>query len=472
MPSPLNIFISYGRKDARELAFRLRDDLQNLGHSVWLDVEEIAGGASWSEEIEQAIEHCHVGLALLSKHAYDSRWCRAEQMRVIRKGKRLIPIRVQRDAERPLHLEHINYLDFSDLERYDDMFRDLITDITAGQAFRIPGDIVEEATTKSPFKPSKRRIASQHGEKRNAPAFRRQLARLRREDWLDTRYWWPYFLFYFTSVQDVIAILEQEELHSKVDQGGTFNVRWDKFVRLDFRPRTPALFRNEGIRPRSHHADERYAPIPVYLLFDMEAVICHPDSRFSDGNPEKTKKTFKTPGHFQEMPFDQIYHDSWFMPDEREEVMKCREAQVVIPDKLGLESLQFIWLRSAAEYETLRQLLPDELWHKWHTKITCRQDYHLFNHKWAYIEEVSLEPGAMQFRFHLPEQAPDTGVFTIRITVETEQGQHYQWEQADWIVEDMLYFALPEPLEQYSVEVTLDNDLAYAGQFTGQTALF
>lgn len=471
MPTPLNIFISYGRKDAKELAFRLRDDLQNLGHSVWLDVEEITGGASWSEEIERAIEHCNVALALLSKHAYDSRWCRAEQMRVIRKGKRLIPIRVQQDAERPLHLEHINYLDFSDMDKYDAMFRDLITDITAGQAFRVPGDVSPDEATKSPFKPSKRRAASHHGEKRNAPAFRRELARLRREDWLDTRYWWPYFLFYFASIQEIVSILTQDELLSKVDQGGAFNVRWDKFVRLDFRPRTPALFRNEGIRPRSHHADDRYAPIPVYLLFDMEAVICHPESRFSDGNPEQTKKTFKTPGHFQEMPFDQIYHDSWFMPDEREEVMKCREAQVVIPDKLGLESLQFIWLRSSAEYETLRQLLPDDIWSKWRSKITCRQDYHLYNHKWAYVEEASLQSDTIQFRFHLPEQSPDTGIFSITVKVEAENGKRYQWHQADWMVEDILIISLPEVLEQYKVELTLDNDLAYCGQFTNTAQL-
>ena len=66
MPSTAtNIFISYGRKDARELAIRLRDDLMAVGYSVWLDLDEIPGGADWSQQMEKAIEHRHSMLALL-----------------------------------------------------------------------------------------------------------------------------------------------------------------------------------------------------------------------------------------------------------------------------------------------------------------------------------------------------------------------------------------------------------------------
>ena len=90
----LRIFISYAREDGRELAIRLRDDLTSSGYSVWLDVSEIAGGASWSQEIEEAIEGCDIALALLSHASYNSPYCRAEQMRAIRKGKRLIPVNV------------------------------------------------------------------------------------------------------------------------------------------------------------------------------------------------------------------------------------------------------------------------------------------------------------------------------------------------------------------------------------------
>ncbi|MCA9912697.1 MAG: toll/interleukin-1 receptor domain-containing protein, partial [Anaerolineae bacterium] len=70
-----NIFISYSRKDSKELALRLRDDLQATGFSVWLDLSEISGGSTWTRDIQNAIEHCHVALLLLSPGERDSHWC-------------------------------------------------------------------------------------------------------------------------------------------------------------------------------------------------------------------------------------------------------------------------------------------------------------------------------------------------------------------------------------------------------------
>ncbi|MBE2268204.1 MAG: toll/interleukin-1 receptor domain-containing protein, partial [Anaerolinea sp.] len=115
---PDRIFISYARRDARTLALRLQADLIGAGYDVWLDTSEIDGGASWSREIEDAIESCDCGLALLSHGAFESEICRAEQLRLLRKRKRVIPLLVQVDAERPLHLEALNYRNFSDDAQY------------------------------------------------------------------------------------------------------------------------------------------------------------------------------------------------------------------------------------------------------------------------------------------------------------------------------------------------------------------
>src|SRR5436190_1432844 len=101
MSSLINIFISYGRADSKAMAIRMRDDLRAVGYSVWYDQKEITGGSDWSQEIEDAIEQCHVMLALLSPASYNSQWCRAEQLRAIRKGKRLIPLRVVAGTDVP-----------------------------------------------------------------------------------------------------------------------------------------------------------------------------------------------------------------------------------------------------------------------------------------------------------------------------------------------------------------------------------
>ena len=459
-----NIFISYGRADARDLAIRLRDNLQEVGYSVWLDLNEIPGGANWSHDIEEAIEYCHVMLAIMTPHSYNSQWCRAEQLRAIRKGKHIIPMLAIPGSEVPLHLEHMNYLDFTDVSRYDEMFRDLLSDITAGGAFRQPGTDVSTDKS-SPFKKARQRPRSGfRNEKRTAPAFRRYLKQLRQEDWLGARFWWPYFVFYFTDIHHAVDILTAEELVSPFRQGANLNSRFDKHVRLYFRPRTPDLFRAEGFRPSTQVVADNYAPIPVYLLFDLEAIITQPETRFAEGDPDKVKKTYKTAAYFRDMPFEQIYHDSWFMPDERDEIMRCREAQVLVPDRIGLESLQLIWMRSPAEYETLHHIMPPELWYKWHDKITARADYHLFNNKRIYVQEAALESEQVRFRFNPCQNPSDCGPFYALLVVEYVDGERFEWQDEAFMPEQDMVVQLPRPIP-YTVQLVLDGDVAYAGSY-------
>ena len=476
MATLTKVFISYGRSDGREFAIRLRDDLIALDFSVWLDLEEIQGGATWSTDIEDAIDHCDVGIALMTHSSFSSKWCRAEQLRLQRKGKRIIPLLLQDDAEIPLTLEHLNYLNFSDISRYDEMFRDLLSDISAGQAFRSrtpTGSLSPETIDKSPFKPSKRSSGSRTytDEKRNASAFRREIAKLRSENWLGARYWWTYFLFYFTDIHQVVQMLEDETILSPHEAGQDFHSRWDKFVRLYFRPRTPGLFRSEGFRP-TERTHDNYCPIPVYLLFDFEAVICHPDSRFSEGDPTRTKKTYKTPSYFRDLPFDLIYHDSWFMPDERDEIMRSREAQVIVPDQMGLESLQFIWVRSTAEYETLQSLMRGDVWRKWRDKITTRTDFQLFNQKWVYVDDVHMSESEIRFRFNPCTKSEDAGPYHLQLTIMKEESIVYQWDNDSFKFDSNdLMLMLPEAQREYHVTLQIDGELAYSGSHQPQLIL-
>jgi WD40 repeat protein len=128
------IFVSYARRDAAELALRLQKDLTAKGFEVWLDTQRIAGGASWTVEIEEAIERAQVVLALLTQGSYASDICRAEQLRSLRKGKRVIPVLAGSGADVPLHLETKNYRDFSGAKPYAAQLRILLEDIRTGKA--------------------------------------------------------------------------------------------------------------------------------------------------------------------------------------------------------------------------------------------------------------------------------------------------------------------------------------------------
>jgi WD40 repeat protein len=124
-----NVFISYAHKDGSQLAERLRRDIDREGCEVWVDTTRLNGGASWTSEIERALDGSDVVLALLSRGSFTSDICRAEQLRSLRKGKCVIPVLVQAEADRPLHLESRNYRDFSNELTYHEQFPKLLEDI-------------------------------------------------------------------------------------------------------------------------------------------------------------------------------------------------------------------------------------------------------------------------------------------------------------------------------------------------------
>ena len=127
------IFISYAHRDGAGLARRLQRSLEDEGFAAWLDKQRLQGGATWTTEIEQAIDKSRVLLALMSPGAYVSEICRAEQLRSLRKGKRLIPLLAKLGSDIPLHLEAKQYRDFSGSEPYGAQFKLLLEDIRLGR---------------------------------------------------------------------------------------------------------------------------------------------------------------------------------------------------------------------------------------------------------------------------------------------------------------------------------------------------
>jgi len=63
------LFLSYGRRDAAELANRLRADLEALGYEVWQDTNEIKVGQDWQAMIADGLRCTQIVVALLSPHS-------------------------------------------------------------------------------------------------------------------------------------------------------------------------------------------------------------------------------------------------------------------------------------------------------------------------------------------------------------------------------------------------------------------
>src|SRR5215471_19503298 len=84
--------ISYARKNGTPAAQRLSELLCEAGCEVWLDTTNIRGGASWSKEIEGALNNCDALVAVLTPASYVSEICRAEQIWALDKGKPVLPL--------------------------------------------------------------------------------------------------------------------------------------------------------------------------------------------------------------------------------------------------------------------------------------------------------------------------------------------------------------------------------------------
>src|SRR6266567_4528733 len=125
-PGHPRIFLSYARKDAASLALHLQKDLTAAGFDLWIDEQRVAGGASWTVEIEGEIERAQVVLALLTPGSYTSENCRAEQLRSLRTGKCVIPVLAGYGPEVvPIYFEVTNW------RKYPEQWRDLLADIRA-----------------------------------------------------------------------------------------------------------------------------------------------------------------------------------------------------------------------------------------------------------------------------------------------------------------------------------------------------
>jgi len=123
------IFISYAHRDGMALAERLSTALVANGYRTWLDRHRLTAGATWSMEIEQALDECDVVLALLSVGSLNSDICRAEQLRALRHGKRVIPIGWADGVDRPIFIETKQYVSFAPTRSYEDATRELIAAI-------------------------------------------------------------------------------------------------------------------------------------------------------------------------------------------------------------------------------------------------------------------------------------------------------------------------------------------------------
>ena len=104
-----DIFISHSNEDSDATDFIVAA-LRRAGYGVWVDFENVRGGAEWLCELEAGIERCEAVLLILSAASRQSRWVERECLYAYQLRKPVITALIA-DVLIPLHLINIQCCD-------------------------------------------------------------------------------------------------------------------------------------------------------------------------------------------------------------------------------------------------------------------------------------------------------------------------------------------------------------------------
>lgn len=131
------VFLSYGHRDAGDIAADLRAEIEAAGHSVWQDVDGIRVSQGWSNEIADAIRGSAVMVALLTPHSVRRAGDPAnpdgadsvciDEIEYAVDGARIpvVPVILQ-TCEAPFRIFRLQYLDFRSSRESDSRYRELV----------------------------------------------------------------------------------------------------------------------------------------------------------------------------------------------------------------------------------------------------------------------------------------------------------------------------------------------------------
>lgn len=312
------------------------------------------------------------------------------------------------------------------------------------------------------------------------------LEKLVGEDWLrrTERRWWPRFVFHYTDIRNAVEVLREGCLYSRryleqagkllVSSGSTIVLSGTRTsvkdcVRLYFRPKTPTQYHAEGIYSKTELSKSKYpdahCPVPVFFLFNAVEVLSRDDCWFSDGNlGSPASQVFSTAAELEQLPWTKIYHTGRYNRQSLEEsdIAFRRNAEVIVPRKLDLGALSYIYCRSDAERETLLFLLPPYLKDQYESKIVSSTRSDLFYRRQTFIETVGLSSDGAYFQFSPETQSH--GPFHLKVKIKIGATEDVL-EREGFSLEGGFKWKIPIRATHYTVKLFLDNHLAYANAY-------
>ena len=298
------------------------------------------------------------------------------------------------------------------------------------------------------------------------------------------RRFWSCWVFRSDHVENAADILNSGRLRSRaaaeagelirVDSGspqilGQLSPRHRNLVRLYFRPRTPTQYANEGIRPQGMIEYEAHMPVPVYLVFDV-GLLAEEGVRFTKGRLAEGTPMGGSAAFLKSIAFADVYHDGAVGrlggPNRRSEILNARHSEVVVEEELALDKLAHVICRSAAERETLLNLLSEDAWERWLRKIHVDEGHRrMFEKRGTFVQRAELSAVASQFQFYSNIRSGMRGPFDLTIEWMLGDRTAHARQERFTVSNRPVAYSLNAPAPRYRVRVMLDGNLAYLGDF-------
>lgn len=301
------------------------------------------------------------------------------------------------------------------------------------------------------------------------------------------------FVYHFTDVNNAANILESGLLlsrNSAISKGLMLNdnasavvikgtdIDVHDCVRFYFRPLTPTQFHNEGIRSKDeiHPEYNAHCPIPIFFLFDIDQVITDQRVYFSyeslASHHEVSLYNFSdSPDAFKAAPFNHIYHNGWYQPDEWI-INKRRHAEVIVKNEYELSALKYIYCRNENEATTLKSLLSPSILKRYGNIIKVpvnSEDY--FNDDYLTVKDVYFKDKFLFIKWKQERQESSFN-FGLEIYTSDEKTLIYKGDQEQYMpyvkTTGNWYWKTADTLKDHDsciVKLYLDSNLVFKNSY-------
>ena len=308
--------------------------------------------------------------------------------------------------------------------------------------------------------------------------------------------WWPKYFYHFTNIENALGIISKGWIYGRREAVQNHLMETDnaslsvisisqnniqEYARLYFRPRTPTQYHNEGYKPKHVRQIDINAncPVPIFFFLDSYSVLNLADVKFSESSCAGMHDLNLLSGEeaFSRLPFDKIYHDRSFTPDQRDDIIQHRQAEIVRQHGFPIENtLKGIFCRSIAEKETLLYRLSTqypEAYKKYHHIIRFTPSLNLFYNNGIFIKKVECSENKIFILFNDPSKRygrcksqKDDFRFDADLYYQDINGQTINRATCslmlDYAQSPGVNLKINEPVSQFAIlEIRFDNILMY-----------